>query len=527
MDAPKRKRTGCGECRRKKAKCDEKKPVCSRCMRFPHLCLYELNVRHIRVQTLRSGPSQKDHHDGKRNSGGSENKQLQSHVGDITTAVHNFRHISRATRPDVLSSSTFSDVYNIPRDSSYAMNPLGSDLAIIRPTSFPNIRSTSHRFYLYHFIESTAAIYFPLHPDTFLRFIISMVEISHCMFGALLVASSSHYFRLKDDQKAHIDAIEATIQTLSSLTEAITTTQTRNQILATSLMLATTCLCAGETHTYRQHLNGALKIVTDGSNRQSPHQQNPDQLWLFSLKWLTQLLLMNRLSGLPLPSQQRRGGIDWKQLLVSMPESNQIDSITGLSSDLVILLDGICELSDQHHPKLDEVESSSEVSSTDEIREIAAGTNQSIIRIFETRLVNMRDGAIIALTDARLVTELECSHHLFVNSTLLCLYKRIYGLSKYHYKIQITVDALMYWLQKIDKHSQANIPLIWPLLAAGCEASTNAQRSFIASRMAVMTEHGLGNCKIVLKFMEDYWRDGNDMRWDMFAKSIGVDLILF
>nr|KAK5438804.1 hypothetical protein LTR18_008239 [Exophiala xenobiotica] len=37
-------RTGCAECKRKKIKCDEKKPTCTRCRRCPDRCKYELKL---------------------------------------------------------------------------------------------------------------------------------------------------------------------------------------------------------------------------------------------------------------------------------------------------------------------------------------------------------------------------------------------------------------------------------------------------------------------------------------------------
>jgi hypothetical protein len=37
-------RTGCSECKRKRVKCDEGKPSCGRCKRFPDRCSYELKL---------------------------------------------------------------------------------------------------------------------------------------------------------------------------------------------------------------------------------------------------------------------------------------------------------------------------------------------------------------------------------------------------------------------------------------------------------------------------------------------------
>ncbi|KAG5760497.1 hypothetical protein H9Q72_011389 [Fusarium xylarioides] len=49
MEPSQRRRAGCTECKRKKAKCDEKRPSCSRCYKYPHLCSYELSVKSFRV----------------------------------------------------------------------------------------------------------------------------------------------------------------------------------------------------------------------------------------------------------------------------------------------------------------------------------------------------------------------------------------------------------------------------------------------------------------------------------------------
>jgi hypothetical protein len=37
-------RTGCSECKRKRVKCDEGKPCCGRCKKFPEKCSYELKL---------------------------------------------------------------------------------------------------------------------------------------------------------------------------------------------------------------------------------------------------------------------------------------------------------------------------------------------------------------------------------------------------------------------------------------------------------------------------------------------------
>ncbi|KAM0324392.1 hypothetical protein ACHAQA_008174 [Verticillium albo-atrum] len=390
------------------------------------------------------------------------------------------------------------------------------------------LRSDRHRFHFDHFIANTANIYFPLQPNTILSFVIPVAENHGYMLGAFLAASYSHYFRLGGNEISRTASIEATVETLASLRGAITTTATGNEgmaVLSTSLLLATTCLCAGDTDTYRKHLDGALLIVERDGWR---YTSNP--LWAFSIKWLVHLLLMNRVSGLPLPPQQESSALDWALLLSSLPGTGQVDEATGLSYELVSILNEVCDLSDLDSQTPDASVSSTyawtetEVTGTELVLSSPSDANPHSL---ETRLFLARANKPLHNTDVTAHTELQCSHSLFTDATLLCLYRRVHDLPKHHIKVQNTVTSIIASLQKIDEHSQANIPLLWPLLAAGCEATTDIQRSFIADRMVAMGSHGLGNCLIVLGFMRRYWAEGGDSRWNDFAKRIGMDLVLF
>ncbi|KAL0939962.1 C6 zinc finger domain containing protein [Colletotrichum truncatum] len=485
MEGPKRRRTGCTECRRKKSKCDEKKPVCSRCLKYPRLCCYELNVK--------------------------------------TTAFKTPTPLSRQTPPPPnLPVSKPCQLATHEWMLSPPQSP-GSVLHDYRMTPFPMVQSHKYRFYFHHFIAHTASIYFPLQPDSLLSFAIPVAESSPPMLTAILAASCSHHYRLKGNIHSKTSAMEATGQCLSSLRAAIMTRHSGGEsatLLVTSLMLATTSLCAGDTSTYRKHLNGAINIVRRDGKRHST-----DALWALGLKWLAQLVLMNRISGLPLPVQQRKGHLDWIQLLESMPGPGHIDTITGLSLDLATILNQVCDLSDSNSPKVTELENASQTESDEEKKQILQA-NILKAQSLETLLLYIRSQTS-SPEPTEFSTELDCTHKLFINATLLSLYRRFYGLPKSHEKVQSAVESILELLQKIDLHSKVNVPLLWPLLTAGCEAMTEAQRSIIATRMIAMESHGLGNCKIVYGFMTDYWERGNDTQWETFAKQMGVDLVLF
>ncbi|KAF4458887.1 hypothetical protein FALBO_14363 [Fusarium albosuccineum] len=384
------------------------------------------------------------------------------------------------------------------------------------------LQSDRHRFYLDHFIANTANLYFPLQPDAALSLVMPTAENSPCMLGAMVAASCSHYFRLKGNQDSRTIAIAATVQSLSSLRETITTPTIGSQsaaILPTTLMLATTCVCAGDTATFRQHLDGALHIIQRDSIR---HTLDP--LWWLSRKWLVHLLLMNRLSGLPLPSQQRKAS-EWSQLLMSMPDFGQIDVATGLSRDLVAALDEVCELSDSrtrtsHQASVEDEDSCGE-------QETAFKGRDARARSLETRLVGFTNKTAPRAASHELRTELECSHSLFTNATLLSLYRRVDELPKTHPKVRAAVESTILLLQKIDNRSRVNMQLLWPLVTAGCEATNDDDRNFIVERMEALTERGLGGCGNVIQFMKDYWETGGDTRWDVFAQQRQMDMVLF
>ncbi|KAF5989204.1 hypothetical protein FCOIX_62 [Fusarium coicis] len=331
----------------------------------------------------------------------------------------------------------------------------------------------------------------------------------------MIAASSSQLFRMARNPESKSAAISATVECLGNLREAITTPGFGNlgvTILPTTLMLATTCVCAGDTTTFRKHLNGALHIV-----QRDKAKYSLDPLWWMSLKWLVHMLLMNRLSGLPLPSRQTKGFIDWDYLLTCMPDLGRIDLTSGFSRELVTALNMVCELSE---PRCMDIDASGQLYGNGLVR-------SAISHELELRLIELRKKTASTVTEMVLRTELETSHRLFTDATLLCLYRRVDELPKDDPKVQTAKKSIINSLQNIGKQSPVHAQLLWPLLAAGCEATAHGERTIVVETMESMTARGLGSYDNVLEFMRDYWKNGGDMRWDLFAKQTGKDLVLF
>lgn len=348
-----------------------------------------------------------------------------------------------------------------------------------------------------------------------LSLILPAADLSPCIMGAMIAASSSQLFRMARNPESKSAAILATVECLGNLREAITTPGFGDlgvTILPTTLMLATTCVCAGDTTTFRKHLNGALHIV-----QRDKAKHSLDPLWWMSLKWLVHLLLMNRLSGLPLPSRQTKGFIDWDYLLTCMPDLGRIDLTSGFSRELVTALNMVCELSE---PRCMNVDAGGQLHENDLARSTCSHE-------LELQLIELRKKTASTVADVVLRIELEISHRLFTDATLLCLYRRVDELPKDNPKVQTAVKSIINSLQNIHKQSPVHAQLLWPLLAAGCDSTTHAERTIVVETMESMTARGLGSYENVLEFMRDYWKNGGDMRWDLFAKQTGKDLVLF
>ncbi|KAF5545440.1 hypothetical protein FPHYL_10745 [Fusarium phyllophilum] len=515
MEPSQRRRAGCTECKRKKAKCDEKRPSCSRCYKYPHLCSYELSVKSFRVAKRKPVKDAQIMTLQSLNDEAASEQQVSLASSSVATSN---QLISYTATPDTFENNFLSSP--IQGDSSEflfyfpAVSPPRLKISLSFPSS-PPLRSDPRRIYFQHFVAHTATVYWPLQPEIALSLILPAADLSPCIMGAMIAASSSQLFRMARNLESKSAAISATVECLGNLREAITTPGFGGlgvTILPTTLMLATTCVCAGDTTTFRKHLNGALHIV-----QRDKAKYSLDPLWWMSLKWLVHLLLMNRLSGLPLPSRQTKGFIDWDYLLACMPDLGRIDLTSGFSRELVTALNMVCELSE---PRCMNADASGQLYGNDPAR-------SAYSLELELRLIELRKKTASTVTDVVLRTELETSHRLFTDATLLCLYRRVDELPKHNPKVQTAVKSIINSLQNIGKQSPVHAQLLWPLLAAGCDSTTHAERTIVVETMESMTARGLGSYDNVLEFMRDYWKNGGDMRWDLFAKQTGKDLVLF
>ncbi|CRL21869.1 Fungal transcriptional regulatory protein, N-terminal [Penicillium camemberti] len=287
---PQRRRDGCTECRRKKVKCDLKKPICSRCTRFPKECKYDINIISQNVITY-TRPGEANRH----------NESVNQSLNPI------------AHQP-VLNLSPF-------------------------------LSSKESQFFMHIFHTETAPRLFPAAPALFLqRIIASSLETPHLLY-ALLASACSHHSRLVQDTgpKSRVSCLRFTNLSISSLRSALSETNATltAETVTTAMALCTNDVCNGNMQTWRTHLGGVMRLLsafldTQGTSRiADPYIQ-------CLIKWFTTMDVLAGLSGLSTSGvmSSDTGLLDRSFDLLSP----HVDDICGYSLQLAPLLARLSQL---------------------------------------------------------------------------------------------------------------------------------------------------------------------------------------
>ncbi|KAL4874260.1 fungal-specific transcription factor domain-containing protein [Aspergillus karnatakaensis] len=273
-----RRRDGCTECKRKKVRCDFQRPTCSRYLRYPRGCTYNLTI-----------------------------------VPDKAPRKH-ARRTSNALKMGSLVSQPM-------------LNPS------------PLLSSADSRFYMHVFGTETALRLFPAAPSIFLQSLVSSSFQTPHLFYALLAAACSHHGRLVQDtsSKSRILCLQYTTLALSSLQSTLreSTRGLTAETVATSMALCTNDVCNGNMHIWRTHLSGAGQLLTTflNSRKSSTHDLYVDCL----TKWFTTMDVLSGMSGAQVRSLYSES-IPCYRLIPPTSPGFKIDPLCGYSLDLVPLL---------------------------------------------------------------------------------------------------------------------------------------------------------------------------------------------
>ncbi|KAL4888460.1 fungal-specific transcription factor domain-containing protein [Aspergillus ambiguus] len=467
-----RRRDGCTECRRKKVKCDLRKPVCSRCKRYPRGCIYNLSV-------VQQSPL---HLNYQESSIERQNQQLALY--------------SPPQRISALRSCLYQPTLNLS----------------------PFLASEESRFFMHVFSTETAPRLFPAAPDFFLqRMISASIQTPHLLY-ALLAAACSHHGRLIRDSTPNstLACLKFTNKAISSLRLLISNSQYTldPQTVTAAMALCTNDVCNGNMDIWRTHLCGTMQLLNCLLRKEKA--SDAEELYVNCLaKWFMTMDVLAGLSGIRPGCVHDAGSMPL--IKISTLNSTNVDDICGYSLDLMPTLARISKLALRHHTYMH---------TGDQVP-------QDIVReteILESTLYSIVGRTVSNATrdsHGELAEELQQTHHAFVYSALLHLHRRIQRLPKYDPKVITDIKNILDAVLHIRPLSAANILILWPIFSAGCETDSVSQRNLIQDRMNHMQSFGMGNFTRAKQLLKSFWASNTPLPWDIYFANLGKELVLF
>ncbi|KAE8360885.1 hypothetical protein BDV27DRAFT_34418 [Aspergillus caelatus] len=472
-----RRRDGCSECRRKKVKCDLRRPVCSRCTRFPKECRYGLNFVSERQRPR---------------SQNSAERPLRSLI-----------------RPDV----------RLCIDESFSILPHQLHL---NPSPFLSTKESL--FFLHLFATETAPRLFPAAPSIFVRQLVNRALETPHLLHALLAAASSHHGRLVGDfsARSRTTTLKFTNFAVSGLRTALSRTEEmpKAETTMTALALCTNDICNGNRDIWRAHLSGATRLLTAFLDSHTVASGVVDPFGLCLVKWFATLDTMANLTGVSASPTDR----DPRWYLDKIPDTQvgYVDDISGYSPELIPMLAQLGQMAGRQDlctaAKYDVL-----FTLPQQLLEEAQQL-ESQIRSITDRTVS---DSTLKNHNSALTVDLLHTHRAFVHASLLHLHRRVQLLPRGHSQVKEDITNIVNAVLNIDPFSPANILILWPMFSAGCETSFVSERNLIQDRMANMQSLGLGNYTRARDMLKIFWSSGSSMPWDIYFAEQGIQLVLF
>ncbi|KAL3462179.1 fungal-specific transcription factor domain-containing protein [Aspergillus heterothallicus] len=234
LRGPGRRRDGCTECKRKKVRCDLARPTCTRCLRYPRGCIYNLSI----IPDKPSKPQEK------RNS---------------PSAI--------ARQPSLKLSPLFSS-----EQDQFYMHVFGTETALRLFPAAPRV-----------FLQSLIS---------------SATQTPHLFYALLAAACSHHGRLVDySNSEPPTLCLKYTTLALSSLNSTLQTSTEQTltaETVATAMALCTNDVCNGNMAVWRTHLAGAGDLLTTLlKTRSAAGDPYIDCL----VKWFTTLNVLSGMSG--------------------------------------------------------------------------------------------------------------------------------------------------------------------------------------------------------------------------------------
>ncbi|OGM43186.1 hypothetical protein ABOM_008859 [Aspergillus bombycis] len=474
---PQRRRDGCSECRRKKVKCDLRRPVCSRCTRFPKECRYGLNFISERQRSRRQDTAE---------------QPLRSPI-----------------KPNV----------RLCVDESSSILPRQLHL---NPSPF--LSTEESLFFLRLFATETAPRLFPAAPSIFVHQLVNRALETPHLLHALLASASSHHGRLVGDTAARsrTTTLKFTNFAVSGLRTALSTPEEmpKAETTMTALTLCTNDICNGNRDIWRAHLSGATRLLAAFLDRHTEAPSVADPFDLCLVKWFATLDIMANLTGISASPTDRDPC--WYLDRIPGARVGYVDDISGYSPELIPMLAQLAQMANRQDVCM-AAKHSAQFTLPQQLLEEA--------RELECRIRSITDRSVSNSTsknhDSALTVDLRHTHRAFVHASLLHLHRRVQLLPRDHSQVKEDITNIVNAVVNIDPLSPANILILWPMFSAGCETSFVSERDLIQNRMANMQSLGMGNYTRARDMLRLFWSSGSLLPWDVYFAEQGIQLVLF
>ncbi|KAH6953353.1 fungal-specific transcription factor domain-containing protein [Fusarium avenaceum] len=447
----KRSRQGCGECRKRRRKCDETKPSCGQCVSNKRTCQYELRL--VWSQKARES----------RNG--------------ISTLIYSLTNDNTRKR----------------RDESY----------LLIPESLPNGMALPRRYkrLLHHFAEGVLASlssHPTIHQDFCRGLMPVMMHSPHLLSASLALSAASLTSRgIVEVEGVYVTRIVEHLQSsgLPLLRSALAQGQQSEILIATCLIWCLADVFSGQQGMLRWpiHLQG-IKALLQG--RQDYKDFATGDMALRSA--MGHLFMLYRaLETLPhVPNitsfSSGTSGQSTPGFLKPSTAKSQIDGFLGYSEELLDILKQI---------NMIDLGSSTRSAYAEDL----LGKLNAII----SRDIKSPPQVSISSLSSQSGRDFALCNKVFQQATLIQLYRHLYDLPSSSAPIESAVETINGIISKMAQGEPCNtwVAMAMPLFTVGCEAYKDEQRTFILDKINKL-EICIGSLhvKVMEQALKDIWR---------------------
>ncbi|KAK7991425.1 hypothetical protein PG988_000219 [Apiospora saccharicola] len=507
-----RSRQGCTECRRRRRKCDEQRPICGQCSTFNRPCTYALKVVWSDgLHSNRAAPGPR-----------SQPRGLIAE-GSGTQPAEQIPH-SSTNPPTTGGSLVVSD-----NSTEYSLSTL--DRSVLLPRCLPNGVPVSPRYHrlLSYFIKDILAS-LSCHPsvhEDLCRGLIPATLHSPQLLSACLALSAAGILSrgLSEVDGIAISRILVHLQTsgLALLRTALGAGQMNETILATCLIWCLTDVFTyrqGSTSSWRIHLQGIKAILdstqahryfaTDsGTARSAMRHLYLLYLSLQTLPHVPAVAVAELSNNFDTTALEISNDVEEDSLL-----GPKIDGFLGYSEELLHIIQKVNQLARSDTAGAEGTQYEADI--------LLGKLNAMINRDSQVP----PDVTIYSSLSPESNREFELCHRTFQQATLIHVYRRLYHLPSNAPPLQAAVSAITKMVTEMAQGQPCHtwVAMAMPLFTIGCEAFTDDQQSFVLDKI-----HKLDQCigsyhvRIIGQALEDLWRirkEAGDLDGDMCAAKL-------